>query len=428
MSLKLSLPLVVLIWLNIVVVFGQTITIDECQQKATANYPAIAQYDIIEKTKNFNIENANKYYLPQGTLSAQASWQSDVTKINLDLPQSFPPLDIPVPSQDQYKVVAELNQLIWDGGKISAQKKSLNAYADLEKKQLDSEIYKLKERVNNLYFGVLLMQEQLIQQDILEKELQRNYNNVQSYVQNGVANEADLSVVKVEQLKVGQQRIQLESSLQAYIQMLSVLIGEQLDAHTMFVKPKTDFQSTSPVIKRPELHFFSAQENALESQRLQLNAKNRPVIGAFAQGGYGKPGLNMFENEFSPYFVGGVRVSWNFGNLYTLKNDKRKIDIQKLAVDVQRDTFLHNLNMQIPQQQIEIEKFRKMMKDDNEIIRLRTIIREAAEIKVENGTMTVSDLMKEINAEEGAKQAKTLHEIQYLMSIYSLEYTTNSEK
>ncbi|MEA5080480.1 MAG: TolC family protein [Dysgonamonadaceae bacterium] len=428
MSFRLSFPLVVLIWLNTFNVIGQSITLDDCQEKAAANYPAIARYDIIEKTKNFDIANANKLYLPQGTLSAQASWQSEVTSINLDLPQGFPPIDIPEPSQDQYKVAAELNQLIWDGGKISAQKKSIDANAELEKKQLDSEIYKLKERVNNLYFGILLIREQINQQEILEKELQRNYNNVQSYVQNGVANEADLSVVKVELLKVGQQRIQLESSLQAFIQMLSVFIGDQLDTSTIFIKPSPVIALPSTVVNRPELQAFIAQENVLESQRSLLNSKNSPIVGAFAQGGYGKPGLNMFKNEFSPYFLGGVRITWNFGNLYTLKNDKKKIDLQKLSVDTQRDTFLHNLNMQIPQQQIEIEKFRKIMKDDNEIIRLRTLIRESAETKVENGTMTVSDLMKEINAEESAKQSKNLHEIQYLMSIYSLEYTTNSKK
>jgi len=170
---------------------------------------------------------------------------------------------------------------------------------------------------------------------------------------------------------------------------------------------------------------FEAQEHAIESQRSLLNAKIKPTIGAFAQGGYGKPGLNMFDNEFTPYFLGGVSVSWNFSNLYTLKADRKKIDLQKLAINSQRDTFLQNLNIVIPQQQIEIEKFRKIMQDDDEIIRLQTQIRETAERKVENGTMTVSDLIKEINAEEAVKQAKTLHEIQFLMSVYSLKYTIN---
>jgi outer membrane protein TolC len=244
-------------------------------------------------------------------------------------------------------------------------------------------------------------------------------------VQNGVANEADLSAVKVEQLKAGQQRIQLESTLDAYVRMLSVLAGESLDKDMTFTKPDPDAELMSPSINRPELKMFNAQEVAIESQRSLLKARNMPKLGAFAQGGYGKPGLNMFDTDFSPYFSGGIRLTWNFSNLYTLNNDKKKIDLQKQSVNTQKETFLYNLKVQIPQQQLEIEKYKKTMLDDDEIIRHQTLIREAAEVKVENGTLTVSDLMKEINTEEAVKQAKRLHEIQYLMSIYSLKHTIN---
>ncbi|WP_286834158.1 MULTISPECIES: TolC family protein [unclassified Proteiniphilum] len=414
-----------LIWLNIILASGQVITLDEMQVKAKTNYPAIARYNIIEKTRYFSIDNANRGYLPQGSISSQAAWQSDVTKIDLDLPIEFPSIEIPVPDQDQYRLVAELNQTIWDGGNITAQKKSLTANSELEIKKLDTEIYALRERVNNLYFGILLMKGNLQQHEILEKELQRNYDNVQAYVQNGVANVSDLSTVKVEQLKAGQQKISLESTLDAYIRMLSVMTGEPLDKDMTFVKPNPETDLISPIINRPELKMFNAQEEAIESQKLLLKAKNMPKLGAFAQGGYGKPGLNMFDNEFSPYFLGGIRLIWNFGNLYTLNNDKKIIDLQKKAVNTQREVFMQNLFMQIPQQQIEIEKYKKTMQDDDEIIRHQTFIRKAAEVKVENGTLTVSDLMREINAEEAARQSKTLHEIQYLMSVYSLKHSTN---
>lgn len=397
------------------------LTIEDCYRLAETNYPAISQYDIIEKTKMFNLSNANKAYLPQGTLSAQATWQSDVTSIDLNMPG----VDIPTIDRDQYRIAAELTQIIWDGGRISAQKKILKANAEADTKQLESEIYSIRERVNNIYFGILLMKEQLNQLDILDKELQRNYDKVQVYFHNGLANENDLNVVKVEQLKARQQRINVESNLKAFMQMLSVLIGEQVSSDFVFVKPDPENLLSPPLINRLELKVFEAKESTIESQKSLLNAKNLPTIAAFAQGGYGKPGLNMFDNELTPYVLGGLRVSWNFGNLYSLNNDRKKIDLQKSALNSQRETFLHNLNIVIPQQQIEIEKFIKTMQDDDEIIRLHTQIREAAEVKVENGTMTVSDLMKEINAEEAAKQAKTLHEIQYLMSVYSLKYTTN---
>lgn len=419
------LLLVVPILLNGMIAQAQIITLDEVQKMAETNYPAIARYDIIEKTKNFSISNANKAYLPQGTLSTQATWQSDVTQIELEIPEGMPPLEIPVPDKDQYRLVAELNQLIWDGGNTSAMKKSLEANAEVERKQLDTEVYALRERVNNLYFGILLMKGNLQQHDILEKELQRNYDNVQAYVSNGVANEADLSAVKVEQLKAKQQRVQLESTLDAYVRMLSVVIGRTLTNEVIFMKPEPEIERLSPFINRPELQMFTAQEEAIGIQGSLLKAKNMPRLSAFAQGGYGKPGLNMFDREFTPYFLGGVRLTWNFGNLYTLNNDKKKIDLQKQSVNTHRNTFLYNLNMQVSQQQEEIDKYSKMMQDDKEIIRHQTLIREAAEVKVENGTMTVSDLMKEINVEEAAKQAKTLHEIQFLLSIYALKHSTN---
>ncbi|WP_436416065.1 TolC family protein [Petrimonas sp.] len=403
---------------------AQTLSIEDCQRMARENYPAIARYNVIENVKNFNLENANTAYFPQLSLNAKATWQSDVTKIDLELPQNFPPLAIPVPDKDQYQVSAQLNQLIWDGGKVAAQKENIAANAEVEKQKLETEIYSLQERVNNVFFGALLLKEQLQQQATLEKELQRNYEKVQSYVTNGVANDADLSAVKVEQLKAGQQRIQMESGLDSYLRILSVLIGQQVDNETVLEKPAVDLLLSNS-INRPEIKLFEAQENLLNSQKSALNARNMPVIGAFAQGGYGKPALNMFENKFNPYFIGGVSLSWNFGSLYTFKNEKKSIEQQKIAIDSQRETFLHNLNMQLPQQQNEIEKYRRTMLDDNEIISLRTQIKNAAEAKVENGTMTVSDLLQEINALEIARQARSLHEIQYLMSIYTLKNITN---
>lgn len=425
MRLKNFVILSVYVCLSITTIQSQTITLNEIQTLAEANYPAVAKYNIIEKTKAYSIANTNKAFLPQGTLSTQASWQSDVTHIEMDLPSGMPPIDIPIPDKDQYRVVAEVNQIIWDGGNISSQKKSITANAELENKKLDSEVYALRERVNNLYFGILLIKSNLKQHEILEKELKRNYNNVESYVANGLANQADLSVVKVEQLKAQQQYIQLESTLDAYIQMLSVIVGQPLSKEMDFVKPSAGNELISPIINRPELQIFAAQEQVIDAQNMMLKAKNRPKLLAFAQGGVGKPGLNMFENQFSPYFLGGIRLSWNIGNLYTYGNDKKKIELQKAMVKTQKETFEYGLYIQVPQQLTEIEKYKKTMQSDNEIIHHQKMIREAAEVKVENGTMTVSDLMKEINSEEAAMRAKTLHEIQYLLSIYSLKHTLN---
>ena len=414
-----------LFFIPVFTVNAQSLTIEDCQGMARENYPAIARFNVIENIRSFNLENANRAYYPQLSLNAKATWQSDVTRIDLELPSNFPPLEIPIPDKDQYQVYGQLNQLIWDGGKVSAQKEMIVANAEVEKQKLETEIYSLQERVNQVFFGILLLNEQLTQQGILEKELQRNLEKVQSYVLNGVANDADLSAVKVEQLKTNQQRIQMESALDSYIKILSVLTGRRIDPKTVFVKPPVAEVPDHVVIDRPELRLFTAQENLLNSQKTALTARNRPVISAFAQGGYGKPALNMFENKFKPYVIGGVSFSWNLGSLYTYKQEKKSIEQQKLTLDSERETFLYNLNVQLPQQQNEIKKYCQTMQDDDEIIRLRKQIKDAAEAKVENGTLTVSDLLQEINALEVARQAKSLHEIQYLMSVYKLKFTTN---
>ena len=400
---------------------AQVITLEECQEMAVKNYPAIARYAIIEQSTNYTLANANRAYLPQLSLEAKAMYQSAVISIPIEVPG----FDIPVPDKDQYNVALQANQIIWDGGQVSAKKELVKANAEIEIKSLESEIYTLKERVNHLYFGVLLLQEQLKYQTVLEEELQRNLDKVTSYIENGVAQLGDLNAVKIGMLKAGQQRIKMESAQIAYVQMLSVLIGKELSKETEFSKPSVLNETSLATINRPELDVFIAQKATLDAQARDIKSGIMPTIGAFAQGGYGKPGLNVFQKEFEPYFVGGLMISWNIGNLYTLKNTHKINDLKKKNIDAYRETFLYNLNMQISEQQNEIEKFRKTMKDDEEIIRLQQEIKDAADVKVDNGTMTVTDMLKELTELNIARQNKLLNEIQHLQSIYNLKNTTN---
>ena len=400
---------------------GQVVTLDECQAMARENYPAISRFSIIEQTKEYTLANANKGYLPQLRVEAQTTYQTDVITIPLDMPG----VEIPTPDKDQYQIVAQANQLIWDGGKIAANKEAIKAGAEAERKELETELYGLRERVNGVYFGILLMQEQLKLQGVLEKELQTNYERVTSYVKNGIANASDLGAVRIEQLKAKQQRVEMEAAQQAYLQMLGVLTGMELDEEVELVKPPMHEDLSLMTINRPELELFKAQEATIDAQTVGLKSGVMPVVAAFAQGGYGKPGLNMLQNKFDPFFVGGVKLSWNIGNFYTLKNSIKSNELKKLGIDTRRDTFIHNLNMQLAQQQNEVERYRKIMEEDEEIIRLQQQIKQAAEAKVENGTMTVSDMLREITTLDMAKQAKLLHEVQHLSSIYKLKNTTN---
>lgn len=398
------------------------LTIESCQEKARNNYPLVKQYELIEQTKEYNLSNANKGYLPQFTLSGKATYQSEVTKI----PVTIPGVTIKGLNKDQYQSVLEMNQTIWDGGVIQSQKQLTKTGSEVEKQKKDVDLYTIKDRVNQLYFGILLFEEQLIQNSLLQKELTRNYNQIATYMDNGIANQADLDAIKVEQLNAVQRKTEIDSSRKAYRQMLSALIGEEITEGTTLIKPDTNLRLQSSTINRPELQWYEAQYNNLEIQKKLLNAKNMPKLGLFVQGGYSNPGLNMLKSEFSAYYVGGVRLSWNFGGFYTLKNDRKQIEASKSKLKTLEETFLFNTNLQITQQNSEIEKLSDLMKHDDEIITLRDNIKKSAEAKVENGTLSVTELLREINAGDQVRQTKTLHQIQLMMAIYNLKNTTNN--
>lgn len=402
-------------------VYGQ-VTLEACQRKTQDNYPLIRQYGLVEKTKEYNLENAAKGYLPQFALSAKASYQSEVT----ELPVRIPGVEIKGLPKDQYQVMLELQQKIWDGGGIRVQKRQATAEAEVEKEKLNVDMYALKSRVNDLYFGILLLDEQLEQNGLLQEELERNFRQITAYVENGIANQSDLDAVKVEQLNARQKRIELSSSRVAYLRMLSLLMGEELNQEADLEKPIPEKNlSAGSEIRRPELSWFDAQGAGLRVQEQALNVRHLPQLGLFVQGAYGNPGLNMLKNEFSPFYIAGVRMSWNFGSLYTLKNDRRVIENRRQQLHSNRDVFLFNTRVQMTQQEQAIRSMEKQMQDDDEIIRLRTNIRKAAEVKVANGTLTVTEMLRELTSESLARQTKAMHEVRLLMDIYQLKYTTN---
>lgn len=405
--------------------YGQTghITLEECQQKTQDNYPLVRQYDLVEKTKDYNLDNASRGYLPQFALSAKASYQSDVT----ELPITIPGVNIKGLPKDQYQVMLELQQKIWDGGGIRMQKRQAAAEADVERERLNVDMYALNSRVNELYFGILLFDEQLAQNTLLQEELERNYRQISAYVANGIANQTDLDAVKVEQLNTRQKRVDLTFSRTAYLQMLSLLMGEELSEQTVLEKPILQKNiSVADEINRPELSWFEAQGAGLQVQEKALNVRHLPHFGLFVQGAYGNPGLNMLKNEFSPFYIAGVRLSWNFGSLYTLKNDRRVIENKRQQLGSNREVFLFNTRLQITQQDQAVRSLEKQIQDDDEVIRLRTNIRRAAEAKVANGTLTVTEMLRELTNESLARQTKAVHKIQRLMGIYQMKYTINN--
>ena len=408
----------------------EQITLTQCYEWARANYPQIRQFGLIGQTEQYNLSNAGKGWLPQLTVNAKATYQSDVTKLPFDadkLSSIVPGLEIPTLSKDQYQVVAELNQNIWDGGTIHSTRQLTKAQAVADREQLESDLYTLNDRVNQLYFGCLLQEELIRQNALLQKELQINIDRITAMMDNGVANQSDRESMEVELLNARQKEIELKASRVAFGRMLSALIGKPYDKDRILVVPSIPDNPLSGDINRPELRALDAKSYLLEVQNKQITSGLMPRLGAFVQGGYGRPGLNMLEDDFNPFYIAGVRLSWNMGKLYTLKNDRRKVTTARQQVEVQRETFLFNTSLELMQQNTEIQKISDLMKADDEIIRLRTSIKNAAEVKLANGVISVTDLIREINAEDLAKQAAAAHRIQHLNAVYNYMYTTNNE-
>ena len=395
------------------------ITINDCYAKAQANYPLIKEYGLIEKSKDYSLSNAGKGYLPQVTFSARASYQSEVTEIPISMP------GIKGLNKDQYNATIDVSQVVWDGGAIKSKKESIRTLSEVEKKSLEVDLYSINDRVNQLYFGILLLNAQIEQNRLFREELQRNYDKVLSCVQNGIANQADLDAVKVEQLKAIQTKSQLTYQKNAFLDMLSAMTGEKLPENVVLTKPEEiPFINTS--VQRPELNFFNAKINHLEAQNNEVNASLMPKLGVFLTGGYGNPGLNMLKSEFSSYYIIGARLSWNFGSLYSNKNNKQLIQNNINSVLTQRETFLFNMNLDISKKQREIDKYRDQMKYDDEIIALRTSVKQSSEAKMANGALSGIDLMRDVTAEDLAKQTKILHEIELLLAMYNLKWTMDN--
>jgi outer membrane protein TolC len=410
--------------------FAQQLTLDECLSKAKANYPLVKQYGLIEETGNYNLSNANKSYLPQLTLSAKATYQSDVTSLPESLAQTLEKMTgktISSVSKDQYQAVVEANQLIWDGGVIASQKKLTKASTEIEKKKLDVDLYAINERVEQLYFGILLIDEQLKQNAILKTELQTNYKKVEAYKNNGIANQADLDAIMVEILNADQRDVELKIGRKSYLTVLGAFIGTKPAENTELQKPMADLSVLNNTANlRPELSLFDAQNKLFDTQVSLQNAGNMPRLGAFVQGGVGRPGLNMFVNQFSPFYIGGLRLSWNISNFYTQKNNLNKIEANRKASEVQRETFLFNTDLKTQQQKADVEKLQASIESDTKIIRLKTNIKSTTSSKLDNGTSSVTDLIRDLNSENMAIQLKSLHEVQLLMSIYQLKNNVNN--
>lgn len=413
----------------------QAITLKESLQMAHDNYPAIRQYQLIEQTRDFTLENASKGWLPQVSASAGAYAFTDPIKSNEQIARMG--IDF---KNYMANASVTIRQNLYDGGEIAAQKEVTSAQSEVQKHQLHVSMYGINERVQQIYFSILLLDEQIVLNELHQKDLSTSERNIRSLIKGGIANQSDLDAILVECLKLKQQKDAIAVSRQAYLQMLGVFIGKELMVSEKLEKPSmesnvlrtpegTTSDSSSSLflaknwgINRPELQYYDSQNLLIDARRKQLDTRLRPTLSLF--------GMGMLHSKVSDMInygmlAGGISLSWNIGALYTRKNDIRKLEVQRQMNDIQREVFLFNNRLQNEQEYGIIASLRKQIAQDTEIISLRESIRSKSDRKVQLGTESVNELVRDINAVNLAKTQKAMHEIQLLQEIYKLKYINN---
>lgn len=408
---------------------GAQVTLDECRRLAREHYPEIRQYDLVRRTEEYTLSNARRAWLPQLSLAAQATWQTEVPSFPNALAGMLAQqgIDMPGMNKDQYKAALELNQTLWDGGKSEADKRIARAEAAEQARSADVDLYALQGRVDNLFFGILLLDERIAQTRLTLDLLRSNLEKVRALQRNGAAMQSDADAVEAELLTVNQQLTQVTASRDSYRRMLEIFTGRPLGGEQLERPDASEPRSMES--SRPELALFDATADKLTAQERLVKAATRPRFGLFAQGYYGYPGMDYFQSMMSPDWswnaMAGVKMSWNFGAYYTRKNSLAKLRTAKEQVEMQREIFLFNTRLQTAEESGDIARLRKALADDDRIVALRRSVREAAESKLRNGVIDTDDLLRKITDEAAAATARSAREIELLKTIYELKHTIN---
>ncbi|MCB9032887.1 MAG: TolC family protein [Chitinophagales bacterium] len=397
-----------------------TITIEECYAWSKENYPLIEQLKLIEEAKIYNLSNATKAFLPQINIQAQASYQSEVTSLPIQLPN----IEIPSLNKDQYKIYADLFIPLSNAKIIKNTKEQINANAAINAQQLEVNLYELKNRINQIYFGIILIDEYSKQLQLLYADYDSTLSKTEAAIENGTAIPTNANLIKAELINTQQKIAENKAQKNAYINILAILTGKNIGMLTTLTIPKTTLPINNN--QRPELHLFERQQLSNELQYKQINNKLIPQFGVFFQGGYGRPALNFLKNDFSPYYIGGLKMNWNIGQLYTIKKDKKIITINQQNIQSQQKVFELNNSIQLKQQDATIAKYQSFIENDKQLIELREAIKTTANIQLDNGLISALDYINYVNAASKAKLDLVLHQTELLMAIYQYNYISGN--
>ncbi len=384
----------------------QVITLDECYALAEKNYPLAKQTTLLEEKTKSEIKVLGKERLPKIDLNAQATYQSDVIEFPLQIPNST----VEPPNKDQYRATLDANQLIYNGGNIAVNARLKTAELAAQQQQIEVNLYTLKSRINQNYFSVLLFQEQ--QKLLFSKTevLNARIKEVNTGVKYGAVLPASEQILKAEQLKLEQQLSQINFDKEKMLSNLSLLIFQNLANNTTLVNPDILIAETDS--QRPELELFNLQETQLETSKEVISKSNYPKVLGFAQAGYGNPGLNMLDNSFQDFYMVGLKMNWNIFDWGKSKAEKQAVNISKEIVSTEKETFILNNEMQQKEAESDINKYEAMLLKDLQIIDLREKVLQATTTQLQNGAITSSEYITELNNLYEAKIDQQLHKIQ----------------
>ena len=401
----------------------EVLTLEDCYRLARDHYPTVQKLDLITRSEDYTLANANKAYLPQVSITGQATYQSETIDFSESIGRLPLPISLPKVSKDQYKVVGEVSQLLYNGGATRAQKQLIKAQSAVQTQAVETQLYALKQRVSNLYFGVLLIDAQLSQNQLNVETVQSQLEKAETALKNGTTLPSNVAELKAELVRLAMQRTEYEATKAMYLQMLSTFIGKDLPSDTVLNRPKPT--TLGAANHRPELKGFDLQQSVLDIQGRQLTSEYLPKIGLFFQGAYGRPTLNIIKNEFDFYYIAGVRLQWNLSPLYSLSNRKQLLQLQGESLSADRKAFLMSTELDLTQQQTQISKLQRLMEQDKESVALRHSVAQAAQVQLDNGVITTHEYLQKVNAENLAKQTLLLHEIQLLQAQENQHLVTN---
>ena len=398
-------------------------TLEKCYALARQNYPLIKKHDLIARSSNYSIEIAGKAWLPQFSLAGQATYQSETVDFQKVI-GGGPGVLIPPLSKDQYKIQAEVDQSIYDGGRIKNEKDMILASEASQQQSLEVSLYQLNDRINQIYFSILLFDEQIRQNNINKSNFQSSADKARAAYDNGTAYKSNVDEFLAEIATIDLLNIEYRANRKAYTDMLAIFIGQPVDENTELLMPPQVV--TYPEIKRPELILYDLNKKIYDVEDKQLKTAYLPRFDAFVQGAYGRPTLNFIDNDFGGWYVGGLRMVWNLGSLYTLKNNRTNLRINKESIDVEKETFIYNTSLSLSKQGQDVIKYAELLRQDETIISLRSSVAGAAKAQLENGVVTVHDYIAKTNDESLAKQSRILHSIQLVQAQYQYKNTSGN--